>query len=93
MGRVARTAGNPGARSAATRRIKLSVLAKARKRFTTPKAGKLRLKVDRKGRAAIRRALRRPGRQTITILYLVGFTERGSSNPTVFSARQIKLRE
>ena len=70
-----------------------AVLAKGTKHFTAPKAGKLRLKVGRKGRAAIQRALRKPGRQTMKILYLVGFTERGSKNPTVFAARQIKLRE
>ena len=81
----------PVARSAAT--LKLTVLAKARRYFATPKAGKLRLKVGRKGRAAIRRALRKPGRQTIKMLYLVGLTERGSAKPTVFSARLIKLRE
>lgn len=84
---------NLRARSAAKRKVTLTVLARAKTRFTAPKAGKLRLKVDRKGRAAIRRALRKPGRQTITMLYLVGFTERGSGNPTVFAARQVKLRE
>ena len=82
---------NARARSAAS--VRLTVLAKGTEHFATPKAGKLRLKVGRKGRAAIRRALRRPGRQTIKVLYLVGFTERGSTSPTVFTARQIKLRE
>ncbi|MEA2461956.1 MAG: serralysin, partial [Actinomycetota bacterium] len=88
---TARTSANVGARSAAS--VKLTVLAKATKSFTAPKAGKLRLKVNRKGRAALRRAFRKRGKQTITILYMVGFTERGSTNPTVVTARQIKLRE
>lgn len=79
------------ARAAAT--TKLTVLAKGAKHFAVPKAGKLRLKVNKKGRAALRRAFRKPGRQTIAILYMVSFTERGSTNPTVFSARRIKLRE
>lgn len=80
-------------RSRARSAAKLKVLARGAKYFGAPAAGNLRLKVGKKGRASLRRAFRKPGRQTIKIIYMVGFTERGSGLPTVFTARVIKLRE
>jgi hypothetical protein len=83
----------PRAFAAAKRKPNLTVLAQGARFFAKPKAGKIRLKVSAKGRSMLRRAFRKPGRQTVTVMYLVGFTERGSGLPTVFTAREIKVRE
>jgi hypothetical protein len=72
---------------------KLTVIARGSRFFATPKAGKLRLKVGPAGRALLRRAFRKRGRQTVKVVYLVGFTERGSGLPTVFTARELQVRE
>ena len=81
------------ARAAARPRLSLTPLAKGKRFFPAPKAGKVRLKPAKQGRAALRRAFRRPGRQTVKVLYVVALTERGSGRPTVFTARRVKLAE
>jgi hypothetical protein len=92
-GNLLGAAGGNLARAAAKRKPKLTVLAKGAKFFPTPKAGTLRLKVGKAGRAALRRAFRKRGKQTLKVTYVVGFTERGSGLPTVVTARRITIRE
>jgi hypothetical protein len=86
-------AGGNLARAAAKRKPKLTVLAKGAKFFPAPKAGKLPLKLSKAGRAALRRAFRKRGKQRLKVVYVVGFTERGGDLPTVVTARQITIRE
>lgn len=83
----------PVAVAAAKRKQKALILAKGSKFFATPKAGKVRLKLTKNGRAALRKAFAKRGRQSVAVIYLVGYTERGSNLPTVVTARQIKVRE
>ena len=77
--------------AAAAKKPKLVVLAKGQKTFAKPGTGKLGVKLTKQGKALLKKAFAKKGKQSVKVTYAVGFQEPGY--PAVVATRTITIKE